>query len=166
MPSSLADYLAKNYLTADPATERPKKKRKKTKAVDTASEGLIIADDDPPDLRASNLNTVNDDEDGPSVVNAGSAEFRRAKKSSWKTVGGGAGEQDAADAILASAAAEDAARRGEGADEEAPAIADEDEGGAADGVWSTRGSTNGRTDGSDGSCPGTTEETRRREIQE
>ncbi|KAI9933636.1 hypothetical protein ASPWEDRAFT_160101 [Aspergillus wentii DTO 134E9] len=129
MPSSLADYLAKNYLTADPATERPKKKRKKTKAVDTASEGLIIADDDPPDLRASNLNTVNDDEDGPSVVNAGSAEFRRAKKSSWKTVGGGAGEQDAADAILASAAAEDAARRGEGADEEAPAIADEDEGG-------------------------------------
>ena len=31
MPGSLADYLAKNYLTADPATERPKKKRKKTK---------------------------------------------------------------------------------------------------------------------------------------
>ncbi|GAQ07602.1 pre-mRNA-splicing factor cwc26 [Aspergillus lentulus] len=136
MPSSsLAEYLAKNYLTADPATERPKKKRKKTKTVDTAGDGLIIADDDPPDLRTSATNFGNEDEDGPSLVTSvRSAEFRRAKKSNWKTLGGSAAgssnandERDAADAILASAAAESAARRGEGeeGDDEAPAVVDE-----------------------------------------
>lgn len=136
MPSSLADYLAKNYLTADPATERPKKKRKKTKTADTANEGLIIADDDPPDLRTQGSNLGHDDEDGPSVDTSGrSAEFRRAKKSSWKVVGAPAAndaEKDAADAILASAAAENAARRNEGEDEDAPAVeegGDDDEDG-------------------------------------
>ncbi|PIG83033.1 pre-mRNA-splicing factor cwc26 [Aspergillus arachidicola] len=124
MPSSsLADYLAKNYLTADPATERPKKKRKKTKEVDTAVQGLIIADDDPPDLKSSAANFANDDEDGPSVVTSGrSAEFRRTKKSNWKNIGGAGNEQDAADAIIASAAAENAARRNEGEDDDAPAV--------------------------------------------
>jgi pre-mRNA-splicing factor CWC26 len=131
MPGSLADYLAKNYLTADPATERPKKKRKKTKAVDTAGSGLIIADDDPPDIRASLGNRQQDDEDSPYVdTSAQSAEFRRAKQSSWKTVGGatpGQGnEQDAADAILASAAAERAAEQ-EAEGDDAPTI-DEDDG--------------------------------------
>lgn len=121
MPGSLADYLAKNYLTADPATERPKKKRKKTKATDTASSGLIIADDDPPDLRHIGTNHGQDDDDSPFIdTSTKSAEFRRAKQSSWKTVGGtarsaDAGEQEAADAILASAAEERAAR---GADED------------------------------------------------
>ncbi|GAD92861.1 hypothetical protein NFIA_030300 [Paecilomyces variotii No. 5] len=123
MPSSsLADYLAKNYLTADPVPERPKKKRKKTKQPTDADEGLIIADDDPPDLRTATSTTRNEDEDSPYVVNAGSAEFRRAKKSSWKTVGGPTSDQAAADAILASAAAESAARRDD--DEDAPTIAD------------------------------------------
>jgi pre-mRNA-splicing factor CWC26 len=133
--SSLADYLAKNYLTADPATERPKKKRKKTApAADTASAGLIIADDDPPDLRSMAANADDDDEDRPVVAAGGSAEFRRAKKSGWRTVGGtgtGTGnDTDAADAILASAAAEKDAVRGERDDEDAPAIAGEEEGGA------------------------------------
>ncbi|KAB8209398.1 Pre-mRNA-splicing factor of RES complex-domain-containing protein [Aspergillus parasiticus] len=133
MPSSsLADYLAKNYLTADPATERPKKKRKKTKEIDTAVQGLIIADDDPPDLKSSAANFANDDEDGPSVVTSGrSAEFRRTKKSNWKNIGGAGNEQDAADAIIASAAAENAARRNEGEDDDAPAVVggeDEDDG--------------------------------------
>lgn len=129
--SSLAEYLAKNYLTADPGTERPKKKRKKTKVTATESSGLIIADDDPPDLQ----NSANDfgrnaDEESPFVVTStGSAEFRRTKKSNWKTVGGSAAEQDAADAIIASAAAENAARRGENDGEDAPAIVD---GGGAD----------------------------------
>ena len=109
MPTSLADYLAKNYLTADPGTERPKKKRKKTKQQEdpSAGGGLIIADDDPPDLRTARVTgTRDDDEDGPVVTGTGSAEFRRAKKSGWKTIGGaptttatGAGaEADAADA--------------------------------------------------------------------
>lgn len=133
MPGSLADYLAKNYLTADPATERPKKKRKKTKPTD-ASNGLIIADDDPPDLRHMSTTQGQDDEDSPYLdTSAKSAEFRRAKKSSWKTVGGPAtvadkGEQEAADAILASAAAERDARRADD-DEDAPVeIEGEDEG--------------------------------------
>ncbi|KAJ5852643.1 uncharacterized protein N7529_012028 [Penicillium soppii] len=131
MPGSLADYLAKNYLTADPASERPKKKRKKTKAVDTSGSGLIIADDDPPDIRASLGNRQQDDEDRPYVdTSAQSAEFRRAKKSSWKTIGapapGQGTEQDAADAILASAAAERVAEQ-EAEGDDAPTI-DEDDG--------------------------------------
>lgn len=132
MPGSLAEYLAKNYLTADPATERPRKKRKKTKATDTASSGLIIADDDPPDLRNTSTNPGQDDEDTPFIdTSTKSAEFRRAKESSWKTVGGPAardtGEQEAADAILASAAAERAARRADD-DDDAPVIEGEGEG--------------------------------------
>ena len=133
---SLADYLAKNYLTADPASvpERPKKKRKKAQA-DTQA-GLIIADDDPPDLRTATAAGKDDDEDRPVVTGTRSAEFRRAKTSGWKSVSGstgsgtgtGTGEKDAADAILASAAAE---RRDAGADEDArPTIegTEEDEG--------------------------------------
>ncbi|KAJ5101322.1 hypothetical protein NUU61_003544 [Penicillium alfredii] len=129
MPGSLAEYLAKNYLTADSATERPKKKRKKTKATDTAGSGLIIADDDPPDLRSAHTQSSQDDEDRPFIDNTTkSAEFRRAKKSSWKTVGGPApgSEQDAADAILASAAAERAAQRDADDDGDAPVIEGEE----------------------------------------
>lgn len=121
MPGSLADYLAKNYLNADPGTERPKKKRKKVKA-DTASSGLVI-DDDPPDLRTTTT-VHDDDEDSPFIdTSAKSAEFRRAKQSSWKTVGGAAANTDeaAANAILASAAAERAAHQAN-EDEDAPVI--------------------------------------------
>lgn len=129
---SLADYLAKKYLTADPASvpERPKKKRKKAQA--DAEAGLIIADDDPPDLRTATTGGKDDDEDGPVVTGTRSAEFRRAKKSGWKSVSGSTGretgEKDAADAILASAAAE---RHDAGADEDSgPTIegTDADEG--------------------------------------
>ncbi|EAS30162.3 pre-mRNA-splicing factor cwc26 [Coccidioides immitis RS] len=51
---SLADYLAKNYLTADSlhGSDRPKKKRKRNKHAEE-TDGLIIADDDPPDLRSA-----------------------------------------------------------------------------------------------------------------
>ncbi|PYI11925.1 hypothetical protein BO78DRAFT_392612 [Aspergillus sclerotiicarbonarius CBS 121057] len=131
--SSLADYLAKNYLTADPSTERPKKKRKKNTKSDTTPSGLIIADDDPPDLR-SHGTTLHDDEDGPSVVTgpgARSGEFRRKKTSGWKTVAdGGGAEQDAADKILADAIAEREAGRGglgEDGDEDAPVVEGEEE---------------------------------------
>lgn len=40
---SLADYLAKNYLTAD---AKPEKKAKKRKRKDQSQSGLVIADDD------------------------------------------------------------------------------------------------------------------------
>lgn len=123
MPGSLADYLAKNYLNADPATERPKKKRKKTKAIDTASSGLIITDDDPSDILPQNQQ---DDEDSPFIdTSSKSAEFRRAKKSGWKTLGGDS-DQAAADAILASAAAERDAARAEDGDD--PTVEETEEG--------------------------------------
>ncbi|KAL1999673.1 hypothetical protein VTN02DRAFT_4186 [Thermoascus thermophilus] len=137
MSSSLADYLAKNYLTADPPAERPKKKRKKTKNAADAG-GLIIADDDPPDLRAAAArNGGNDDDEyGPIVASSNpTAEFRRVKKSNWKVVGGPttqtASEQAEADAILASAAAEKEARQNANEAEDAPVIAgveDDDDG--------------------------------------
>lgn len=125
MPGSLADYLAKNYLNADPTPDRPKKKRKKTKTTDTASDGLIIADDDAPVF--GNARPLEDDEYKPSIdTSITSAEFRRAKKSGWKTIGGAApapkdSDQAAADAILASAAAERAALQADEGDE-APMI--------------------------------------------
>ncbi|KAL4932440.1 putative cell cycle control protein (Cwf26) [Aspergillus undulatus] len=151
MPSnSLAEYLAKNYLTADPAppSTRPKKKRKKNAAseIDTTGSGLIIADDDPPDLRSTSGLHENGGRDrnefGPAVVSGSrSAEFRRAKKSNWTTLSGtstntstpGTGtttdtprdsERDAADAILADAMAESNARRAEG--DEDPMVVDND----------------------------------------
>ncbi|QKX60232.1 uncharacterized protein TRUGW13939_07375 [Talaromyces rugulosus] len=137
---SLADYLAKNYLTADPQpndSQRPKKKRKKTKHVaeETGGGGLIIADDDPPSLRASaaDINLLDDDENSPFVLGSGasriSTEFRKKKKSGWKVVGdggGGAGE-DEADAILASAAAESAERQRADQMDDAPTIEDDDD---------------------------------------
>ncbi|KAL4976912.1 Pre-mRNA-splicing factor of RES complex-domain-containing protein [Aspergillus desertorum] len=142
MPSSsLAEYLAKNYLTADPApmTDRPKKKRKKTKAAETESQGLIIADDDPPDLRSTAAPSSKDnDEYGPVVAGGRSAEFRKAKKSNWKTIGsstnantgtdtaGGSAGRDEADAILADAMAEEDARRAAG-DEDPMIVNQEDD---------------------------------------
>lgn len=56
---SLADYLAKNYLTAD---SRPEKKSKKRKRKDGNS-GLIIADDD--GLGWNRNGSSNADEDAP-----------------------------------------------------------------------------------------------------
>ncbi|KAL4986602.1 Pre-mRNA-splicing factor cwc26 [Aspergillus falconensis] len=146
MPSSsLAEYLAKNYLTADPAplSDRPKKKRKKTKAVEAESRGLIIADDDPPDLRSTAaLSSKNNDEYGPVVAGGRSAEFRRTKKSNWKTIGsstntnagtetdtatdkGGSAGRDEADTILADAMAEEDARRAAG--DEDPMVVDQED---------------------------------------
>ena len=56
---SLADYLAKNYLTADPKADKKSKKRKR-KGI---SDGLIIADDDP--LGWSSSNAAKEEDDRP-----------------------------------------------------------------------------------------------------
>lgn len=56
---SLADYLAKKYLTADPKPEKKSKKRKRK----DASVGLVIADDDA--LGWNPNNPFNADEDTP-----------------------------------------------------------------------------------------------------
>lgn len=136
---TLADYLAKNYLTADPTPDRrPTKKRKKDQPKQsTEPAGLIIADDDL--TLSSTLNNGNaSDEDGPLVYggNSKSAEFRRSRKSNWKTIGAVPptdSDQAAADAILASAAEEgDRERRAEEDEGDAPAVVVVDEEGGDD----------------------------------
>ncbi|KAL8661953.1 MAG: hypothetical protein Q9202_005154 [Teloschistes flavicans] len=118
---SLADYLAENYLTADAKSE---KKSKKRKAKDGAKFGLIIADDD-----ASGWGTKSpdgDDGDGPLHVGSTTAEFRKTKKNNWQTIGAPApssAEQAAADAIIASAAAESSAHNAANGDD-APVVDD------------------------------------------
>lgn len=133
---SLADYLAKNYLTAD---SQPEKKSKKRKRKD-GTFGLVIADDDALGWNANG--STNADEDAPvtsayhyllmplkcliyPTVSGRTSEFRKARTSVWQTVGAPApssSDQAAADAIIASAASEHNARAL--ADEDAPAIDD------------------------------------------
>ncbi|KAM0797233.1 Pre-mRNA-splicing factor of RES complex-domain-containing protein [Usnea florida] len=100
---SLADYLSKNYLTAD---SKPVGKSKKRKRKDDVASGLTIADEYT--LGWDREGTGKADDDAPLEVNANSAEFRRAKKNSWQIIGAPtpSNEQAAADAILKSAAAE------------------------------------------------------------
>ena len=124
MPTDKAAYLAAHYLTAD---TKPSKKRKR-KHHASQSDGLVIADDD--DWGASSSRHGNDDdEDGPAIVAGTSSEFRRSKKSGWKTVGAPIPSDTkdkrdaaavAADAVLAAAAAETAAARAE--DDAAPVV--------------------------------------------
>ena len=61
---SLADYLAKNYLTADRPADKKSKKRKRKAAKNDAG-GLVIADDD---ISGWNTNIAeNDDDDAPMI---------------------------------------------------------------------------------------------------
>jgi len=119
---SLSDYLVKKYLNADPSpsTTKPSTKKRKRKEVQPA--GLTIADDDA--FTSQPTRTANDsDDDAPTTISGTTAEFRRAKKSAWTTVGAPApshSEQAAADAIIASAAAENAAQAGD--DDDAPQV--------------------------------------------
>lgn len=122
MPSDLADYLASRYLVADP---KPSKKRKRKQA-STAS-GLLITDDDDSTWTNPASAKENDNEDDPVMVAGKTAEFRKAKKNNWKTMGGDTNtsmkdESAAADAILASVAAEQDAARA--ADDEMPVVED------------------------------------------
>lgn len=121
---TLADYLAKNYLSAD---SKPSKKRKRKDAA--KSEGLTIADDDVNSWTNTKPNTGDeDDEDAPTIVGGALAGGlnKPTKKSKWVRVGAAApkdSEQAAADAILADAQAESRARAQE--DEDDPAVVDE-----------------------------------------
>ncbi|KAK3688179.1 putative pre-mRNA splicing protein [Podospora appendiculata] len=141
MPSDKAAYLAAHYLTADtkpPSSSSGKKrKRKHTSSPSkpsTANSGLIIADDDDDGWTAAAAAKGDDDSDAdlPLTIAGTSAEFRRSKKSQWKTVGAPIPSDTkdardaaaAADAILASAAAETRAQTN--ADDEAPAVDDGD----------------------------------------
>ena len=148
---SLAAYLAKNYLTADPPSSdasRPKKKRKKNHTADAPS-GLLIADDDT-DLSLSHSSNplLNDnDPDAPLVYTTDSrggrnAEFRKKKSSGWKSIGGSSKEaeisgnkEDNADGaeeanlILRAAAQEQESRRMADEEGEAPTIVDDNDSG-------------------------------------
>jgi pre-mRNA-splicing factor CWC26 len=122
---SLSSYLANKYLTASPAPSSSAAKKRKRKTP-SSTPGLVIADDD--DLGWSRTPTSQDsDEDTPQTVASGSAEFRRARKSAWKTVGAPVlqpkdSEQDEADRIIKEAAEEGRGRQ----DDDAPVIEEDD----------------------------------------
>ncbi|KAF2644771.1 hypothetical protein P280DRAFT_487302 [Massarina eburnea CBS 473.64] len=111
---SLADYLAKNYLTAD--TDKKSKKRKRK----NKDGGLKIADDD---ISGWNKGGSGDDDDGPTIASG---------IPSWTTVGVAApshaqqlAADDAAmdaDAIIASTAAD--RQNAADAEDEAPEMVD------------------------------------------
>lgn len=114
---ALADYLAKKYLTADV----PGKKSKKRKRDDGARPGFIMADDDA--FAWGSKENGFDEEDAPLNVGAVSAEFRKTKRNNWHIIGTAApssADQAAADAIIASAAAENQSRIL--ADEDTPTV--------------------------------------------
>lgn len=120
---TLADYLAKNYLSAD---SKPTKKRKRKNAA--KEEGLIIDDEDVNAWTSKAAENGDEDEDAPTVVGGALAGGlnKPTKKSKWMRVGAEApkdSEQAAADAILANAAAESNARAQQ--DEEDPAVVGE-----------------------------------------
>lgn len=119
----LADYLAKNYLSAD--TKHTKKRKRKEKDAAKA-DGLVIADDDADSWKRPVRNeNGSDDDDAPVIV--GSGLIKPTKKTKWITVGSNApkdAEQAAADAILADAQAESTARAQQ--DDDNPAIVGED----------------------------------------
>ncbi|KAF2153336.1 hypothetical protein K461DRAFT_225451 [Myriangium duriaei CBS 260.36] len=115
----LADYLAKNYLTADKSSKKRKRKH-------AAENGLTITDDGDDFGKSSKSRHGDDDDDFGPVVVPGESRFTD-QAASWKTVGVAApsnAEQSAADAILADAVAEKQARARE-ADGDAPAIVDD-----------------------------------------
>lgn len=125
---SLSSYLASKYLNAEPSSSTKSSGKKRKRKTKESNAGLIIADDDT--LGWENSHKSDEEDDGrPVFVGEGrSAEFRKAKKSAWTTVGSAAprdSEQIAADAILAGVVRENAAR-GEGDD--APVIEDDMEG--------------------------------------
>ena len=126
---SLADYLAKNYLTADAPSSPPRKKRKR-KDAGPPTTGIAIADDNDVIPLARSAADALDADDAPTADPAyRTAEFRRTATSAWRTVGAPAPSSAAqaareADAILAAAAADRAALGGSG-DDDAPQVVDE-----------------------------------------
>ncbi|RDA85145.1 hypothetical protein CP532_1588, partial [Ophiocordyceps camponoti-leonardi (nom. inval.)] len=120
MPSDLAKYLATRYLVADP---KPSSKRRKRKRHDPS--GLLITDDDDSAWARPQQGDDEQDEDGPTTVAGTTAEFRKAKKSGWKRVGGSEADKAdkaAADAVIAAAVAETQAATA--AEDEDPIVED------------------------------------------
>ncbi|AEO55377.1 hypothetical protein MYCTH_2299137 [Thermothelomyces thermophilus ATCC 42464] len=86
MPSDKAAYLAAHYLTVESKSSSSSTKKRKRKQ--PAASGLLITDDDETGWDASTHKKDDAEEDDTPITIAGTmAEFRRAKKSGWKTVG-------------------------------------------------------------------------------
>ena len=120
---ALADYLAKNYLSAD---AKPSKKRKRKDG--KKAEGVTIEEDSTNDWTQPKQNEE-DDEDAPTIMGGGLSGGlnKPAKKSKWLKIGSAApkdADQQAADAILADAQKESTARAQQ--DDDAPAIVGDD----------------------------------------
>ncbi|PSN67449.1 hypothetical protein BS50DRAFT_600831 [Corynespora cassiicola Philippines] len=125
---SLADYLAKNYLTADSEKKSKKRKRK--------NKDLIIDDDD--DMAGMKKPAADDDDDAPAIAGMYISSKKPKKKShvsgkvGWTAVGVSAPSHAqqvaadeaaaAADAIVESAAAD--RKRADDEDDEAPEMVD------------------------------------------
>lgn len=114
MPSDKAAYLAAHYLSADPKPSSAKKRKRKHAAAPSAANGLLIQDDDEPGWSTSKPLDPDDDPDttgNTPTISGTSAEFRRAKKSGWKTLSTPTNDTSAAeaDAIIAAAATDHAA---------------------------------------------------------
>jgi pre-mRNA-splicing factor CWC26 len=123
MASDLNSYLASRYLVADPKISSKKRKRKHA----STAAGLLITDDDDSAWGSSGALQDEGGEDGPITVTGTTSEFRKTNKSNWKSLGNGSAgaskdDSAAADAILASAAAENEAA-GAG-DDEIPVVDD------------------------------------------
>ena len=120
---ALANYLAKNYLSADIKTSKKRKRKEGSKP-----EGLVIAEDD--DNTWTKPTGINDDdEDAPTIAGGGLSGGlnKPAKKSKWIKIGASApkdADQAAADAILADAQAESNARAQQ--DDDAPTMVGQD----------------------------------------
>ncbi|KAH4000164.1 hypothetical protein HBH64_072730 [Parastagonospora nodorum] len=125
---SLADYLAKNYLTADSEKKSKKRKRKNKDG------GLVIDDDDNLGWKKT---ADEDDEDAPMVVGGGSLKKPKKKSKSngaaiWTAVGVAApshaqqvaADEAAANAIIASTVAD--REKAAEAEDEAPEMVDND----------------------------------------
>ncbi|MCJ1370959.1 Pre-mRNA-splicing factor cwc26 [Loxospora ochrophaea] len=139
---SLADYLAKNYLTADPTPKKSKKRKRKDAS--RPSTGLVIADDDALGWDPHKPTGTSDDEapvTGPSAtlplpfpkppntthpVTGQTSSFRPTKTSTWRTIGAPpptSTDQATADSILTAAAADRALLA---SSDEAPTITNPD----------------------------------------
>jgi pre-mRNA-splicing factor CWC26 len=120
--SSLADYLAKNYLTADPQPVKKSKKRKRKANDDSPSTGLIIADDDAMGWEPSSKSRTDEQRDemnaAMATTSGRTADFRKKKNSEWKSLA----DDAAADAILEDAARENEARAREEDNDDAPVV--------------------------------------------
>lgn len=145
MPSDTASYLASHYLVADPKPSSSGKKRKRSgKTQQQQDTGLIIADDDATGW--GNNGGGDDDNNDTDMIGGGggfgfggsglagatvagtSAEFRKAKKSAWKSLSGTTTappptDSTEADAIVASAAQEATSNNNTNEnDEDSPAV--------------------------------------------